>query len=64
MYSYSTHEQLGLAFLFFSIFPPQLKSLFEILTSVSERNTEYQYLILASLILVACIRIVLVVLIQ
>jgi len=32
----------------------QLKSLFEIFTFVSERNIKYRYLILASLILVAC----------
>jgi hypothetical protein len=32
----------------------QLKSLFEIFTFVSEKNIIYQYLILASLILVAC----------
>jgi hypothetical protein len=35
---------------------PQLKSLFEIVTFVSERNIKYQYLILASLILVAYYR--------
>jgi hypothetical protein len=35
---------------------PQLKSLFEIFTFVSERNIKYQYLILALLILVACYR--------
>ena len=34
----------------------QLKSLFEIFTFVSERSIKYQYLILASLILVACHR--------
>ena len=34
----------------------QLKSLFEIFSFVSERNIKYQYLILASLILVACHR--------
>ena len=34
----------------------QLKSLFEIFTFVSERNIKYQYLIMASLILVACYR--------
>ena len=32
----------------------QFKSLFEIFTFVSERNTKYQYFILASLILVTC----------
>ena len=36
--------------------PPQLKSLFELFTFVSERNIKYQYLIMASLILVACYR--------
>jgi hypothetical protein len=40
-------------FLFFFF---QLKSLFEICSFVSERNIKYQYLILASLILVACYR--------
>jgi hypothetical protein len=34
----------------------QLKFLFEIFTFVSERNIKYQYLILASLILIACYR--------
>ena len=34
----------------------QLKSLFEIFTFVSERNIKYQYLIMASLILVTCYR--------
>jgi hypothetical protein len=38
------------------LFSPQLKSLFENFTFVSERNIKYQYLILASLILVACYR--------
>ena len=42
----------------------QLKSLLEIFTFVIERNIKYQYLILASLILVACIEIVLVFLVQ
>jgi hypothetical protein len=37
-------------------FFPQLKSLFEIFTFVSEKNIKYQYLFLASLILVACHR--------
>ena len=42
------------AIIFFYSF--QLKSLFEIFTFVSERNIKYQYLILASLILLACNR--------
>ena len=42
----------------------QLKSLFKIFTFVIERNIKYQYLILPSLILVACIEIVLVFLVQ
>ena len=50
---------------FFLFFFFQLKSLFEIFTFVSEWNIEYQYLILASLILVACYKnCVIVVLVQ
>ena len=41
---------------FFLFFFFQLKSLFEIFTFVSEWSIKYQYLILASLILVACNR--------
>ena len=44
----SFNNNLGTAFF------PQLKSLFEIFTFVSERNIKYHYLFLASLILVAC----------
>jgi hypothetical protein len=43
---------VALGFYFFF----QLKYLFEIFTFVSKRNMKYQYLILASLILVACNR--------
>jgi hypothetical protein len=42
------------AIIFFFSF--QLKYLFEIFTFVSERNIKYQYLILTSLILIACNR--------
>jgi hypothetical protein len=42
------------AIIFFFSF--QLKSLFEIFTFVSERSIKYQYLILTSLILIACHR--------
>jgi hypothetical protein len=45
-----------LILIWFLLFFFQLKSLFEICSFVSERNIKYQYLILASLILVACYR--------
>ena len=57
-------DWLILRFQWAGFFPPQLKSLFQIFTFVSERNIKYQYLILASLILVACIGIVLDFLVQ
>ena len=59
-YSTQTLGFLGknchLILIWFLFFFFQLKSLFEICSFVSERNIKYQYLILASLILVACYR--------
>lgn len=46
------------------LFFTQLKYLFEIFTLVSEKNIKYEHLILASLILVACMQMVVVVLVQ